>query len=134
MPLSHPSISLIKVQSLGFFSCFSFKDLPSEFGPRQGFCITVHIWVHDHQSAGFHLVPSQHLSEQLPSWPSDELSPQPQETPPLPAPPTRSAPPARTATETGRGSTCLLPQRKHHRAGSVNHCFKMKHVETNAGL
>lgn len=94
------------------FIFFWFKDLPSGSQQGQGFWILVHIWAHDHQSAGLHLVPSQHLSEQQPSSPSGGLSPRQQETPPLQAQLPRSAPPARTAMETGRGCTRLLLHRK----------------------
>lgn len=70
----------------------------------------------DHQSEGFHRLPSQHLSEQQPSLPSDELSPRQQETPPLRGPLPHSAPPAGTAVEAGRGKLLLLPHRKTHSA------------------
>lgn len=107
------------------------STLPSGFGPGQDFCITVRILVHDHQSEGFHLLPSQHLSEQQPSLPSDELSPQQQETPPLQGPLPRSAPPAETAVEAGRGNLLLLPHRKTHSSENMSPCPHMKQMTTH---
>lgn len=106
----------------------SIKDgtLPSGFGPGQDFCITVQILVADHQSEGFHLLPSQPLSEQQPSLPSDELSPQQQETPPLQGPLPHSAPPAGTAVEAGRANLLLLSHRKAHSAENMSPCPHMK--------
>lgn len=86
--------------------------VPSASVPGKDFCKAVQILVDDHQTEGFHLLPSQRLSGQQPSWSSDELSPQQQETPPLQAPPPHSVPPAGTAVEAGRGNSLINSRKK----------------------
>lgn len=87
--------------------------VPSASVPGKDFCKAVQILVDDHQTEGFHLLPSQRLSGQQPSWSSDELSPQQQETPPLQAPPPHSVPPAGTAVEAGRGNSLINSRKKN---------------------